>query len=149
MIGKYWMGFILFVAASATMAVANAQRAPASARPEPTDIQVIGKLTDRSAVIQSQALDHQGIGLSGAQQSEINRLVDTYLQEQRKVDEQYPLAQGSRPSAEHIRARQAVIVTMTTAVTKLLDPVQLKAWRDAMAVQRKPRDPAQFFPSGR
>ena len=91
---------------------------------------------DRPTTEQRMGLTDPAMKLTAAQQSQIDKIVDAYLDDQKKLAEKYPMAQGSPPSQEAMAARQASRETMTTAVGKVLNDDQRKIFEAAQ--QRRP-----------
>lgn len=91
---------------------------------------------DRPTTIERMRLNDASLNLTAAQKTQIDKIVDDYVAEQRTLNEKYPMAQGSPPSQEAMTARNASRDKMNAAVGKVLDEKQRAALTAAQAAAR-------------
>lgn len=91
---------------------------------------------DRASMEQRLALDAEGLNLSAAQKSQIDKIVDDYIVEQGKLREKYPMTPGSPPSQEAMTAMRSARENLNAAVGKVMNDGQRKTWEAAMAARR-------------
>jgi Spy/CpxP family protein refolding chaperone len=99
---------------------------------------------DRAGMEQRLALDAEGLNLTAAQKTQIDKIVDDYIVEQGKLREKYPMTPGSPPSQEAMTAMRSARESLNTAVGKVMNDGQRKTWEAAMAARR----PAMMGPGG-
>jgi hypothetical protein len=98
----------------------------------------MGAPADRPTTIQRQGLDDPALKLTDAQKTQIDKIVDGYLVEQKALGEKYPMSPGSPPSAEAMAARTTSRDNFTAALGKVLDDSQKKTWEATRAARRPP-----------
>jgi Spy/CpxP family protein refolding chaperone len=91
---------------------------------------------DRAGVEQRLALDAEGLNLTAAQKSQIDKIVDDYIVEQGKLREKYPMTPGTPPGQEAMTAMRSSRENLNTAVGKVMNDGQRKTWEAAMAARR-------------
>jgi Spy/CpxP family protein refolding chaperone len=91
---------------------------------------------DRAGMEQRLALDAEGLNLTAAQKSQIDKIVDDYIVEQGKLREKYPMTPGSPPGQEAMTAMRSSRENLNTAVGKVMNDAQRKTWEAAMAARR-------------
>jgi Spy/CpxP family protein refolding chaperone len=96
---------------------------------------------DRASMEQRLALDAEGLNLTAAQKSQIDKLVDDYIAGQNKLREKYPMTPGTPPSPEMMTAMRAAREELNAAVGKVMNDAQRKTWEAAMAARRPPMGP--------
>lgn len=118
-----------------TSATATAQTPPAGGPPRGMGMGM-GGVADRPTTIQRLGLDDAALKLTAAQKTQIDKIVDGYIVEQKALAEKYPMTPGSPPGQEAMTARRAARENMNTAVGKVLDESQRKTWETAQAARR-------------
>jgi hypothetical protein len=98
----------------------------------------MGAPADRPTTIQRQGLDDPALHLTAAQKTQIDKIVDGYISEQKALGEKFPMTQGTPPSQEAMAARMAARENFNTALGKVLDESQRKTWEAARAARRPP-----------
>jgi Spy/CpxP family protein refolding chaperone len=93
---------------------------------------------DRAGMEQRLALDAEGLNLTAAQKTQIDKIVDDYIVEQGKLREKFPMTPGSPPSQEAMTAMRGARENLNTAVGKVMNDGQRKTWEAAMAARRPP-----------
>jgi Spy/CpxP family protein refolding chaperone len=92
---------------------------------------------DRPTTEQRMGLTDPALKLTADQQGKIDKLVDAYLEDQKKIAEKYPMTQGTPPSQEAMTARQTARTNLTGAIDKVLNDDQRKIF-DAAQQRRGP-----------
>ncbi len=139
-----WLAACVLIAISALPAAAQSAKGDSPLVPGS-----FGAVVDRSTTYESQGLNNPDLRLSPAQKAEIDKLVNDYVGERRRLLEKFPVVPQQMPTAEAIIARQAAHVAFTTALGKVMDAEQHKIWKSAQAARIPPRDPDGFRPSSR
>lgn len=132
---------VLIVLMGSIEASAAAQSARSRSEGEHAAVRSFADGLDRASVVDIQGLDNPDLALTSRQRSEIEQHISAYLEEHRKISEQFPVVRGQFPSAESIISKQAALVKLTTALGKVMDEEQRKTWQIAQAARLKPRDP--------
>jgi hypothetical protein len=88
----------------------------------------MGAPADRPTTIQRQGLNDPALNLTAAQKTEIDKIVDAYLAEQKTLAEKYPMTPGTPPSADAQAARTKAREGFTAALGKVLTDAQRKTW---------------------
>jgi Spy/CpxP family protein refolding chaperone len=96
---------------------------------------------DRAGMEKRLALDAEGLNLTAAQKTQIDKIVDDYIVEQGKLRAKFPMTQGSPPSQEAMTAMRGARENLNTAVGKVMNEGQRKTWEAAMAARRPPMGP--------
>ena len=91
--------------------------------------------TDAKGVMERFGLNAPELKLTDAQKASIEKIANTYLEEQKKLPAMTP---GAPPSPEAQTARTAVREKFTTEVGKVLNAEQNKAFQAAQAARRGP-----------
>lgn len=141
MVSKKLKRMLVAVAAGAmTMMAANVMaQAPAGGPPRGPGGGMgmgMGAPADVPTTIERQGLNDPALKITAAQKAEIEKVVKAYLDEQTKLNEKYPMAQGSPPSDEARAARQTSRTNFTAALSKVLNDEQRKTWEAAQATRR-------------
>src|SRR6185369_3339831 len=89
--------------------------------------------TDAKGVMERFGLNAPELKLTDAQKASIEKIANTYLEEQKKLPAMTP---GAPPSPEAQTARTAVREKFTTEVGKVLNADQNKAFQAAQAARR-------------
>ena len=95
---------------------------------------------DRPTVQQRMALDTEGLNLTAAQKTQIDKLTDDYVAEQTKLREKYPMTPGNPPGQDMMAAMRTARESYTAAVGKVMTDAQRKIWEAALAA-RPPMGP--------
>jgi Spy/CpxP family protein refolding chaperone len=103
---------------------------------------------DRAGMEQRLALDAEGLNLTAAQKSQIDKIVDDYIVEQGKLREKYPMTPGSPPGQEAMTAMRSARENLNTAVGKVMNDAQRKTWEAAMAARRPAGPMGPMGPGG-
>lgn len=91
---------------------------------------------DVPTTIERQGLNDPALKITAAQKAEIEKVTTAFVEEQKKIAEKYPMAQGSPPSQEGMTARQTARTNYQAAVGKILNDEQRKTWEAAQAARR-------------
>jgi Spy/CpxP family protein refolding chaperone len=91
---------------------------------------------DRPGTIERLGLNDPALKLTAAQKTEIDKIVDAYLAEQKVLAEKYPMTPGSPPSQEAMQIRRTARENLNTALGKVLNDEQRKSWEAAQAARR-------------
>ncbi len=134
MVSKKLKGMLVVTAAGAMAMISLGASAQAPAGGPPGGGMRMGA-QDRPSVEQRYGLTDPALKLTAAQQTQIDKLVDTYLDDMKKLP---PMAQGAPPSPEAMQARQAPRQALITAVGKVLNDDQRKTFEAAQAARRPP-----------
>lgn len=141
MVSKKLKRMLVAVAAGAmTMMAANVMaQAPAGGPPRGPGGGMgmgMGAPADVPTTIERQGLNDPALKITAAQKAEIEKVTAAFVEEQKKINEKYPMAQGSPPSQEGMTARQTARTNYTAAVGKILNDEQRKTWEAAQAARR-------------
>lgn len=119
----------------AVFAVGAAAQAPAGGPPRGGGMGMMGA-ADRPTTIERMGLNDPALKLTAAQKSEIDKIVDGYLAEQKTLAEKYPMTPGSPPGQDAMQARRTARDNLNTALGKVLNDEQRKSWEAAQAARR-------------
>ncbi|MEJ0099755.1 MAG: hypothetical protein WDO12_08460 [Pseudomonadota bacterium] len=131
MVSKKLKGMLVVTAASAMAMISMGASAQAPAGGPPGGGGMRMGAQDRPGIEQRFGLTDPALKLTADQQGKIDKLVDAYLEDQKKLQEKYPMTPGTPPSADATAARQASRTTLTTAVGKVLNDDQRKLFEAA------------------
>ncbi len=134
MVSKKLKGMLVATAAGAMISLGALAQAPAGGPPGGGMGMRMGA-QDRPSVEQRYGLTDPALKLTAAQQAQIDKLVDTYLDDMKKLP---PMTQGAAPTPEAMQARQAPRQALMTAVGKVLNDDQRKTFEAAQAARRPP-----------
>lgn len=147
MVNKTWKGILLAALACGMTTHAIAQAPKGEMQLLPGQGGAFGKSLNRASVVESQGLNNPALRLSSAQNAEIDKIVSTYLEDQRRLAEKFPAGRAP-PSVEAILAQDKVLVAFNTALSQVMDDEQRKAWKAAQAARLPKRDPQGLRPPG-
>lgn len=116
---------------------------------DPVAVRSFGNSLDRASIVDIHGLDNPALRLTSRQQTEVDAIIRSYLEEYKKIAALFPLVRGEFPSADSIVTRQDALVKFTVAVGKVMNDEQRRTWETAQAARLKPRDPnGGFHPGG-
>ncbi len=121
----------------AIFAVGAAAQAPAGGPPRGGGMGMgMMGAQDRPGTIERMGLNDPALKLTAAQKTEIDKIIDGHLAEQKALAAKYPMTPGSPPGQEAMQARRAARDNLNTALGKVLNDEQRKAWEAAQAARR-------------
>jgi len=91
---------------------------------------------DRPGTIERMGLNDPALKLTAAQKTEIDKIIDAYLADQKALAAKYPMTPGSPPGQEAMQARRTARDNLNTALGKVLNDEQRKSWETAQAARR-------------